>query len=84
MTIKPLRADIVEYLEERSLAQKWEKARRLFEKDLRYPSLHTELLEPRWRGIYSFRIDKKYRALFFIDEKNEAEIFAVTNHYKKQ
>ena len=84
MNIKPLRADIRDYLIERQLTQKWQKAKCLFEKDIRHPSLHTELLEPRWRGIYSFRLDQKYRALFFIDEKGEAEIFAVTNHYKKQ
>ena len=64
MNIKPLRTDILEYLKERSLAKKWEKKRHLFEKDIRHPSLHTELLEPRWRGIYSFRLDKKYRVLF--------------------
>ncbi len=84
MKIKALRADILEYLEERSLGKKWEQKRRLFEKDIRHPSLHTELLEPRWRGIYSFRLDMKYRALFFMDERGEAEVFAVTNHYKKQ
>lgn len=83
MKIRPLRADILEYLKERSLISKWRKARIFFEKDIRHPSLHTELLEPRWRGIYSFRLDKKYRALFFIDKNGEAEIFAVTNHYKK-
>ena len=81
MTIKPLRADLIEYIRERSLAAKWEKAKRLFEKDQRHPSLHTELLEPRWRGIYSFRIDKRYRALFFIN--GGAEVFSITNHYKK-
>ncbi len=84
MRIKPLRSDIKDELAERQLTQKWQKAKRLFEKDIRHPSLRTELLEPRWRGMYSFRLDKKYRVLFFIDEKGEAEIFALTNHYKKQ
>jgi len=83
MSIKPLRQDIVAYLKEHSLTTKWEKARRLFEKDIRHPSLNTELLEPRWRGIYSFRLDRKYRALFFINEEGKAEIVAITNHYKK-
>ncbi|MBK9331623.1 MAG: type II toxin-antitoxin system YoeB family toxin, partial [Ignavibacteria bacterium] len=43
---------------------------------------NTELLEPHWRGIYSFRIDQKYRALFIMAD-GEAEIFQITNHYKK-
>lgn len=82
MIIKPLRADLRQYLAARRLTAKWEKAKQLFERSIRYPSLHVELLEPQWRGLYSFRLDKKYRALFFIDS-GLAEIFQITNHYKK-
>lgn len=82
MKIKPLRKDISEYLAKHNLRKKYNKASLLFEDNIRHPSLNCELLEPAWRGIYSFRIDNKYRALFFIDG-NEAEIIAVTNHYKK-
>lgn len=82
MIIEPLRADLETLLHEQSLVAKWNKAKKLFENDLRHPSLHTELLEPRWRGIYSFRLDKKYRALFFITD-GHAEVFRITNHYKK-
>ncbi|PIY59759.1 hypothetical protein COY96_00115 [Candidatus Wolfebacteria bacterium CG_4_10_14_0_8_um_filter_37_11] len=53
-----------------------------FNKDIRHSSLRVELLEPRWRGIYSFRIDNKYRVLFFIVD-GIAEVFKITNHYKK-
>ncbi len=84
MKLKSLRKDIVEYLINRNLEKKWGKASRLFETNIRHPSLETELLEPHWRGIYSFRLDKKYRALFFITNKEkEAEVFKITNHYKK-
>ena len=82
MKIKPLRKDISNYLKTHELLKKWEKARGFFERDSRHPSLHTELMEPRWRGIYSFRIDKYYRVLFFIDQDG-AEVFQVTKHYKK-
>lgn len=82
MKLKPLRKDIVEYLIEHKLDKKWEKASRLFSKNIRHPSLGVELLEPHWRGIYSFRIDRKYRALFFIFD-GVAEIFKITNHYRK-
>lgn len=83
MKIEHLRTDIREYLRKRQLLKKWDKASMLFEKDIRHPSLNVELLEPHWRGIYSFRIDRKYRALFFLTPRGTAEVFAVTNHYKK-
>jgi len=82
MKIRPLRRDLAEYLRTHRLEKKWQKARSLFEQNIRHPSLYTELLEPRWRGIYAFRIDKKYRALFFITGEY-VEIFQITNHYKK-
>ena len=82
MKTKPIRKDILEYVRGRNLLKKWEKAFALFQKDHRHPSLHTELLQPKWRGIYSFRVDKSYRALFFVDSNGEAEIFQITNHYR--
>ncbi|OHA91171.1 MAG: hypothetical protein A2758_01695 [Candidatus Zambryskibacteria bacterium RIFCSPHIGHO2_01_FULL_49_18] len=83
MNIRPLRQDLKDYLANRGLEKKWQKASRLFGKNTRHPSLHTELLEPLWKGIYSFRLDKKYRALYFITRSREVEVFQITNHYKK-
>lgn len=82
MEIKPLREDLKDFIKERNLVKKWEKVKRLFENNIRHPSLEVELLEPRWRGIYSFRLNKKYRALFFII-RGKAEVFQITKHYKK-
>ena len=82
MKIKPLRKDLQTFLKKYQLEKKFQKAIMFLELDIRHPSLNVELLEPRWRGIYSFRIDKKYRALFFID-KDQAEIFKITKHYRK-
>ena len=82
MKLNPLRKDLEDLLAERGLIKKWLKAKRLFEQNIKHPSLHAELLRPHWRGIYSFRLDKKYRALLFI-VKGKAEIFQITNHYKK-
>ena len=82
MKIIPFRGDLKKYIQRRNLTKKWEKATTIFEKNIRHPSLHTELLRPYWRGIYSFRLDKKHRALFFIKD-GKAEIFQITNHYKK-
>jgi len=82
MKAKPIREELLEYVRDHGLLKKWEKAFALFQKDHRHPSLHTELLQPKWRGIYSFRVDKNYRALFFTDSAGEAEIFQITNHYR--
>jgi Txe/YoeB family toxin of Txe-Axe toxin-antitoxin module len=78
-----LRDDIEEYIKKHGLSKKWEKAKKLFENDSSHPSLNTELLEPRHRLIYSFRIDKKYRALFICLAEDKIEIIAITKHYRK-
>ncbi len=83
MNLGPLRVDLTGYLKKRGLSKKWSRAEELFKKDIRHPSLKVELLEPHWRGIYSLRLDKKYRALFFIAPDGSAEVFSITNHYKK-
>jgi len=83
MRIKPLKSRLEKFLTEHQLNRKWEKAKNLFESDIRHPSLNVELLEPKWRGIYSFRLDKQYRALFFIDSHNQAEILQITKHYRR-
>ncbi len=82
MKIKLIRPDVLLYIKEHNLLAKWKKAKKFFETDVRHSALRMELLEPGWRGIYSFRLDPKYRALFFIDQ-GKAEVFRITNHYKK-
>ncbi|MDO9350609.1 MAG: hypothetical protein Q7U55_05155, partial [Deltaproteobacteria bacterium] len=72
-----------QYIENHVISKKWEKAKRLFENDPSHPSLHTELLEPKDRLIYSFRIDKKYRALFICLPDGKVESIAITKHYRK-
>lgn len=80
--IHPLRNDIEAYVRRRNLSKKWQKVKRLFEENPRHPSLNTELLEPKENLIYSLRIDKKYRALFYVHEDKSIEIIKITNHYK--
>ncbi len=81
MNIKPLRPDLSAHLKKHQLVKKFSKAKALFEQDSTHPSLNVEVLEPKHLKIYSFRLDLKYRALFIVVE-GEAEVFAVTNHYK--
>lgn len=81
--ISVLRDDIKKYIKKHEISKKWEKAKKLFENDPSHPSLNTELLEPRHRLIYSFRIDRRYRALFICLPEDKIEIIAVTKHYRK-
>jgi len=82
MEIKELRDDLKKYLSKHNLEKKYQKAKKLFEQDPFYPSLNTELLEPKDRLIYSFRLDRKYRAIFIYLEEDVIEIITLTNHYK--
>ena len=66
MILSPLHDKDVAYLKRRNLLKKFEKQKTLFEENPFYQSLNTELLEPRHFKIWSFRIDKKYRAIFYI------------------
>lgn len=82
MRILPLGKDIVAYLKKRRLTKKFEKQAALFCENPSYPSLETELLEPKNMRIWSFRIDKKYRAIFIFHEKDLIEVVDVNNHYQ--
>lgn len=82
MKIFPIRPEIQEYLKKKALEKKFEKQKKLFERNPFHPSLKTELLEPRKMRIWSFRIDHKYRALFIFWAKDTIEIIDVNNHYQ--
>jgi Txe/YoeB family toxin of Txe-Axe toxin-antitoxin module len=82
--IVDLRDDLQGYIHTHGLLKKWEKTKNLFEHNPFHPSLNTELLEPKHRLIYSFRIDLKYRALFICLPDEKIEIIAITKHYRKQ
>lgn len=82
MKILPLHSEIKEYLRKRKLEKKFEKQKKLFEENPFHPSLKTELLEPRKMRIWSFRVNRRYRALFIFREKDVVEIIDVNDHYQ--
>jgi len=82
MKISPLHSEIQEFLKKRGLEQKFKKQKEIFIINPFHPSLNTELLEPRTMKIWSFRIDKKYRAIFIFLEKDLIEIIDINNHYQ--
>lgn len=82
MKILPLHLEIKEYLRKRNLEKRFKKQQQLFENNPFHPSLKTELLEPRKMRIWSFRIGRKYRAIFIYREKDTIEIIDVNDHYQ--
>jgi Txe/YoeB family toxin of Txe-Axe toxin-antitoxin module len=82
MKILPLHPELKEYLKARQLEKKFEKQTSLFRENPFHPGLRTELLEPRRMKIWSFRIDRKYRALFIFIEKDVVEIIDINDHYQ--
>ncbi len=82
MRVKPLRSDLQKYIKKYNLSKKFDKQLDLFKNNPRHPSLNTEILEPRSLKIYSFRIDRKYRAIFVITASDEAEIVDINDHYQ--
>jgi len=82
MKILPLHRDLILYLRKRKLEKKFNKQSSFLERDLSYPSLEVELLEPKHFRIFSFRIDRKYRAIFIFHSASTIEIFDINNHYR--
>lgn len=83
MKILPIHPDLVFYLKKHQLIRKFEKQKRLFEQNPFHNSLNTEVLKPKEFKIYSFRIDRKYRAIFVYQSEDIVEITDINNHYKQ-
>ncbi len=82
MLVEPLRDDLIKYLRKHNIKKQYEKQAKLFEANPRHPSLNTETLEPKSLKIYSFRVTRKYRAIFIITDDNEVEVVDINLHYQ--
>ena len=82
MLVAPIHRDIVLYLKKRNLLSKFNKQISILQNDIKHPSLNLEILEPKELRIYSFRVDKKYRAIFIFTSPQIIEIIEVNNHYQ--
>jgi Txe/YoeB family toxin of Txe-Axe toxin-antitoxin module len=80
MELIPLTDKQQKYLKRYNLAKKFQKQINLFFDNPSHPSLNVEKVYSVGPGLYSFRIDKKYRAIFAIS-KGVIKIIALTNHY---
>lgn len=80
--VLPLHPELEKYLDKHQIRRKFTKQIHFLETNPQHPSLNLELLEPTNKGVYSFRIDLKYRALFiFRSDLKAIEILAITSHY---
>ncbi|KKR78439.1 MAG: hypothetical protein UU24_C0037G0011 [Candidatus Nomurabacteria bacterium GW2011_GWA2_40_9] len=82
MKILPIHKDIEIYLKKHFLEKKFSKQISILSINISYPSLEVELLKPKHLKIWSFRVDKKYRAIFIFQDSQTIEILDVNNHYK--
>ncbi len=82
MVVKQLRPDLEKYLQKHNITKKYLKQVKIFEDNYRHPSLRVEILEPRHLAIYSFRIDRKYRAIFIMTDSHAAEVIDINLHYQ--
>jgi len=82
LTILPIHPEVIEQVQKHNLSKKFNKCCSLIATNLTHPSLNVELMKPKEMEVYSFRVDRKYRAIFlFRDSKKSIEIVAITVHY---
>lgn len=82
MRVKNPTPKLLKYAKKHNLIKKLTKQILLLETDTKHPSLKTEKLEPKEFELYSFRIDRKYRAIFHILLSGEIEIIDINDHYQ--
>ncbi len=81
MQIQPLNKKVLKQIKKFGIERKCKKQISLLIENPLHPGLNMEKLEPRQVGLYSFRIDKSYRAIFRI-RNGIAEILLITQHYQ--
>jgi len=69
---------IFSYLESRNLLKQYQKAKRYLILG-HFKQINFKLRQPKEKGIYSFRINKQFRALC-VFKKEELIVFMIDNH----
>ncbi|MDO8581638.1 MAG: hypothetical protein Q7S16_02070 [bacterium] len=82
MIILPLHHELDTYVRLHGLGKKFQKQKKFFESNPLHPSLHTEILEPRQYRFYSFRLDRRYRAIFIYRSVDTIEVIDINDHYR--
>ena len=71
--------EIKEFLEKRNLLNQYLKAVN-FLKNWINQKLDFKERKPKWSWIYSFRINKQFRAIWYFDEENDFIVSKIDNH----
>jgi len=70
---------IINFLEKRNLLNQYKKSKnKLMSWDIGW--LDFKERQPKWSKIYSFRINKQFRVIWFFDEENDFIVSYVDNH----
>lgn len=64
----------------KDIRKKLVKQESLFKNNTFHPSLNTEKIEPKGKGIWTYRVDKKYRVAFRFEDPQTAVLLAVGPH----
>ena len=79
LTILPIDPEVIDQAKKHNISKKFTKCCNLIVTNIAHPGLNVELMQPKQLEIYSFRIDKKYRAIFLYRENKQAiEVIAIT------
>lgn len=82
MKVKTPKPKLLKIAKKYGVTIKLTKQIKLLEQNYKHPSLNTEKLEPKELRLYSFRIDRKYRAIFHILPDGNIEIVDINDHYQ--
>lgn len=81
-TVLPLTPKLQAKVNKHNLQKKFAKATLTITDNPLHPGLHVELLEPKAKGYYSFRLDRKYRGIFIIHpDQTTIQVVGITLHY---
>jgi len=81
MIVEPLNPKQEKYLRVHRLTKKYSKQIAILVNNPNHPGLNTEKLIPESQGLYSFRLDIHYRAIFRFTS-DHIKIISITNHYR--
>ena len=71
--------DIIEYLTARNLLKQYQKSKRLI-LSWNGSSADLKLRKPKEARIWSFRVNKQFRAYGIFDDSNDFVVFEINNH----
>lgn len=83
LKVLPINPKIWKKAKQLGVEKKLKKSIKLLSENWHHPGLNVELLEPKKMEIWSFRVNKKTRALFiWREDRKRIEVLNLTVHYR--